>query len=431
MSATAIFCLPNELLVAIAAAGQEERVAEMLSLRSRWQTQSTTFKSEWTMSQLSRRFRDAIVGAPNLWTLAEAELEHQGSVKVLKLYLERSQVCKISITLRESQTSLLEYNLLLERISSIAAHFSHIHMLRIAVTDCRKEMSSLFRAAAPFLEHLEVINIDTEVGGPVEMFSYGAPKLKFLKVDYFVLDSSAAAWTASLTHLVLLRCPVSIDTKNLPAIIAQCPQLVHLHLQTVFFRSGAQVHIPTLEFLHVEITSEEAADYLVVVVNLFDTPTLTELKIEGSHGDQIAALFNSTLLTSFPALTSLSFLYKGVCGCDCDNEYSYPPITNSSPLFPTLTSLTLVNQCFIRNLILDILGPDAPPRPSLNNVTLYLKENPEKVVENVCIALEEAGNARRERGDVLPEVHLFHTVSAFFNWDDEVVGLDFDMISIW
>ncbi|KAF7367444.1 F-box domain-containing protein [Mycena sanguinolenta] len=424
-----IFRLPNELLMGIAAAGQEERIAETFSPRSRWQTPSATFKSEWTMSQLSRRFRAAIVGAPNLWTLAEAELEHQGSVEVLKLYLERSQACKVSITLRESQTSDLEYDHLLDRISLIAAHFNRIQVLRIALTEWKQSLSTPFRkAAAPHLEHLEIINIYNEVGDTVEMFSSGAPKLKFLKVDHFRLDSFATPWTVSLTHLELLRYPVELP--NLPAIISQCPQLVHLHLDTHFCSSSAQVRIPTLEFLHVMIP-EEDADYLVAVLNLFNTPALTELKIEGSHGDQIAVLFNSTLHTSFPALTSLFFLYKSVCACDGGNlGFSYHPITQSPPLFSTLTSLTLVNQCFVRNLIRDILGPDAPQRPSLNNVTLYLKENPEMVVQNVCIDLEEAGKARRERGDVLPRVQLFHTVSAFHNWNDRV-GLDFEMISIW
>ncbi|KAF7367445.1 F-box domain-containing protein [Mycena sanguinolenta] len=429
MTATAIFRLPNELLVAIAAAGQEKRIAETFSQHSRWQTPSATFKSEWTMSQLSRRFRAAIIGAPNLWILAEAELEHQGSVEVLKLYLERSQACKISITLRESQTSDLEYDHLLDRISLIAAHFNQIQMLRIAITDCRKEMWNLFRdAAAPVLEHLELINVYNKVGDTVEMFSSGAPKLKFFKLDNFVLDSFSAPWTASLTHLELLKCPA--NTPDLPPIVAQSPQLIRLHLDTDFDRSGAQVHIPTLEFLHVVIPNEEDSDYLVAILNLFDTPALTELKIEGSHGDQIAVLFNSTLLTSFPVLTSLSFLYKGACGCDSTDDFSYRPIAKSPPLFPTLTSLTLVNQCFIRNLIPDILGPDAPPRHSLNTVTLYLKDNPEMVVQNVCIDLEEAGKARRERGDVLPKVQLFHTVSAFYNWDNGA-GLDFEMMSIW
>ncbi|KAF7349184.1 F-box domain-containing protein [Mycena sanguinolenta] len=425
MTGTTILSLPNELLVAIALAGQEERFAETFSSGSHWQTQSTeTSKSEWTLSRVSQRFRSVIVDTPSLWTLAEGDLDDERSVQVFRLYLQRSQTCKISITLRQSRESKLAYDLLLKRVDSIAAHFSHLQRLRIAVWEWRTGLESTFRdAAAPQLEYLEVVNIARKSGEMGVLFSSGAPKLDVLRVENLKLDASAAPWAASLMHLELLRYPIDTHTRALPPITRQCPGLVRLHLDTYLYTDVARVHIATLEFLHVSIMAG-ATHYLLNVVDLFDTPALTELWIEGSHGDQIGALFNSTppLHVSFPVLTSLSFVYRDVCGCDASGGLSYSPITQSpSQLFPMLASLTLVNECFTPDLIRHLLGSGAQPWPFLNRVAIYLvdysEEEEPQSLQDVRRAFEDAENARRERGDPLPRVALGLSRLLFRDWD--------------
>ncbi|KAJ6588186.1 hypothetical protein B0H19DRAFT_1247880 [Mycena capillaripes] len=91
--APTMYSLPNELLVAIAVAGQESRVVDSLE---------TVFnlRTEWTLSHLSHRFRDVIVSAPELWTFAEVNLEAEGSAEIFSRYLEGSGTCSISVTIR-------------------------------------------------------------------------------------------------------------------------------------------------------------------------------------------------------------------------------------------------------------------------------------------------------------------------------------------
>ncbi|KAJ6588354.1 hypothetical protein B0H19DRAFT_204173 [Mycena capillaripes] len=86
-------------------------------------------------------------------------------------------------------------------------------------------------------------------------------------------------------------------------------------------------------------------------------------------------LFNAkSLISSFPALTALSFLSRDPCSCEL--QIPLTSVITSPPLklFPALFSLTLVNQCFTQNIIDDILG-SASQWPLLNNLTLCSQEH--------------------------------------------------------
>ncbi|KAF7340169.1 hypothetical protein MVEN_01935500 [Mycena venus] len=226
--------LPNELLEAIVVAGQEDRVTD-----SNWQTQFGTFKSEWTLSHVSRRFRNVIVGAPALWTLAEADLDVEGSAEILKLYLDRSQGYKISATLR-SDSKVAHYDILLRRLNPLVHHINRIWRLRMMVV-LREEWGAAmlvpFRdGAAPYLQRLEIVNnlIEGDNWG-IQMFCSGAPRLSFLRVDGFKFELPAAPWAAPLTHLELRRSTRYLDpanVRNLVAVTMQCHSLVHFCTST-------------------------------------------------------------------------------------------------------------------------------------------------------------------------------------------------------
>ncbi|KAJ6571694.1 hypothetical protein B0H19DRAFT_1130768, partial [Mycena capillaripes] len=178
--------LPNELLIAIAAAGQEGRVPDADS-------QPMISKTEWTLSHLSRRFRDVIVGAPALWTLVEANLNAEGSVEILKLYLERSRACNIWTTLRRPSVGVVDdHKLIEERISRILPHVHRMWRLRIVLrTATGGLLLAPFRdISAPNLQHLELV---LKHHGPwhmawksAELFVPGAPKLTFVTMDGFL-----------------------------------------------------------------------------------------------------------------------------------------------------------------------------------------------------------------------------------------------------
>ncbi|KAJ7249739.1 hypothetical protein B0H12DRAFT_1121580 [Mycena haematopus] len=187
----AISSLPNELLEAIAAAGQTERVQGVLEL----------FKSEWTLSHVSRRFRHVIIGSPSLWTLIEMDFGVEGSVEILKLYLERSQPQSISAILRRRSAPKATADLLVERLGHVVQHINRIWRLSIEVRADSMEVLIPFRdIAAPALRHLELVKKDGGSWASVQVFS-AASALTFLKMDGLKPGSPVPPWTASLTHL--------------------------------------------------------------------------------------------------------------------------------------------------------------------------------------------------------------------------------------
>ncbi|KAJ7356754.1 hypothetical protein DFH08DRAFT_849965 [Mycena albidolilacea] len=415
-----VLSLPNELLVAIAVAGQQDRIADLNS-----ETQSTTFKSEWTWSHVSQRFRDVVVGAPELWALIETDFGSEGSVEILKLYLERSRACQISVTLHEpSGSHLLEEGLLDRRVTrDIVPQINRIRWLRIVLTTMNwehEEMLPPFRdVAAPCLQHLEVVSTDHDAGTDA-LFLSGAPRLSSLKIDGITLRLPAPAWTATLTHFDYSSGAPDID--SLAAITAQCPLLVHLRLRINYVAPDTnRFHIPTLSFLHIFISDDGGADYLPRVVDLFHSPALTKFIVHGSHGDQIALLLSLKSLphSSFPALTSLAFL-MGSSQCSCDTaNHDHPSHSISSPpgIFPALSHLTLINQCYTSDLIRDILGPASQPWP-LKTITLGVKNISFDGVRGV---IEDAVVVKRQHGGSLPTVQLgCEPAWSLANWKEDI-----------
>ncbi|KAJ7241676.1 hypothetical protein B0H12DRAFT_1236922 [Mycena haematopus] len=249
-----------------------------------------------------------------------------------------------------------------------------------------------------------------------------------LIIDGFRLQLPTAPWTA-LTHLELRRFSagdVNFHTASeLSAMTTQCPLLVHLQLHICFSVIGqAQIHIPILEFLHVWIPSGACLGDPTVLelIELFDTPALTEFVVEGTHGDQIYVLFGSEIFrSSYPALTSFSFIGE-VTNHECLCETVYPLEYRISPplfaIFPALSSLTLINQCFTPPMIQEILGPEVEPWPGprLEKVTLC---PPSRSLNDVRSALKAAVNSERECEQPFPKVKLFHSPSSFENWSED------------
>ncbi|KAJ6588337.1 hypothetical protein B0H19DRAFT_1098835 [Mycena capillaripes] len=419
---TTILSLPNELLVAIAAAGQEGRVADL----------DTTFnsKTEWTLSHISRRFRDVILGAPTLWTFVAADLEAEGSMEICKLYLERSKTCTISANflycaLSVSQ-NLSDFLATMRRIDHIVPHIHRISWLRLRM-ESNELLAPLLCVAAPNLRHLEIFNPGYILVNLPCLFSSGAPKLIFVKIDGYTL-LPAPPWTTSVTHLDIR----GADDKTLHFAM-QCPLLVHLHLDIYYWsRPRRRYHIPSLKSLYIKISDGEDELHLVALLDLIDTPALTKLIIDGTHGPQIIWLFAPIVLAhSFPALTSLYFVNKGRCSCEHDTEENMhvAPSITSPPLglFPALSSLFLINQCFTSNAVEAIFGSASQPWPFLEAVTLSsLKEisNFNESV-NVSSALQDAVRFNRQRGQALPRFKLSRDVlSQMEDWEEERVDAE-------
>ncbi|KAK7053984.1 F-box domain-containing protein [Favolaschia claudopus] len=314
----------------------------------------------------------------------------QKSRELLKLFLQRSYPVNVLVSLRllsAANAAVLPTHWLpeivaqLDRLQSLSVVFS------IKQDDLSSEFASLRDAAAPNLVHLEIANIDETLYGPwierprsdLEVFSGGAPKLSSVRMCGF-FPSPPPPWKTSLTRLQIamggqpLR--VQKDVRYL-SILTQSPWLTHLLLDLACIHSvptNHQIHIPLLEFLTLHINEDgQYESYLKDALDSFDCPALTELVFVGSHGDQVFSLLKMPHLprASFPTLHSLSFIYTNIYGCACEDDDESPlPSTRFTdpPLFPAVVSLTLINQCFMPDLVGEILGET--PLPDLKTLTL-------------------------------------------------------------
>ncbi|KAJ7481522.1 hypothetical protein FB451DRAFT_130316 [Mycena latifolia] len=323
-SPSVILSLPDELLVAIAAMGQEGGLLFWESVNG----YPNDFQSEWTLSHVSRRFRDVVIGAPTLWNVVETDLILEGSVEIFKLYLERSRPCKIRAHLRDCSRIGVEPHLIAERLSHIIPHTHRIWRLGIVATvKSMAAMLAVFRdAAVPALKRLEIEVEDKYFDCPLEIFSSSSPPaLTFLKMTGFTPHFPVPQWTASLTHMELWRCQDEEDSYGhsfFAAIATQCPSLVHLYIDTTSIWNPQDMDrftIPSLKSLHIVICFDYDAPHLLAIVHLFDTPAVTDLTIDYAHGDDICVLFDGASLpgSCFPAVRSLSFVSHG---CACEEE---------------------------------------------------------------------------------------------------------------
>ncbi|KAJ7839544.1 hypothetical protein B0H14DRAFT_3869681 [Mycena olivaceomarginata] len=304
-----IYSLPEELLVAIVTAEQEDRRARAVGL----EPTRTVFNSEWALSHTSRRFRDAIVGAPALWTLIEINLDlwkFPGCVEIPKLIAPEDH--GFTKGLRE-----------------ILPHVERLWKFAIILHT---------RSAA------KIVNLNDDPIG-MRLFASGAPRLSFLRIDGLKLQLPAPSWTVALTHLELRKSQRADDNSVLVAITAQCPSLVHLHIDLSWLRveaSHSRFCISTLKSLNISVPFPLHGDLfpLPALIDFFETPALAEFIIEGAHGDEIVDLFNSSSLphASFPALTTLSFIHISPCTCDVDlsldTQLCYPPPRSFPPSPP-------------------------------------------------------------------------------------------------
>ncbi|KAJ7908754.1 hypothetical protein B0H13DRAFT_2495921 [Mycena leptocephala] len=277
-----------------------------------------------------------------LRTLFDVSFDAEGSKEILTLYLERSGGCLISATLRGSnQGTSYCYKLLAERFSQIVPHMDRIWRLRIVL---RTEWGGRRAGLLPRCGSSQFTGRRDQKRNRLglfwdEIFSSGAPRLSFLNINvlggYHSVD-----W---------------INNSFLAAIATQCLYL-HLDLSYISPTSARRFDLPALQFLHIVVMDgeDEAYPSLLEMIDLFDTPALTEFIIDGTHGDQIFSFFNATSFphSSFPALTSLSFINTDSC-------------------------------------------------------TAWPKEDMFDVVRN---ALEDVVDSKRQRGQPIPAIRLFRTL---------------------
>ncbi|KAK7019825.1 F-box domain-containing protein, partial [Favolaschia claudopus] len=403
-----IYALPNELLEAICAAGHQGRGPHL-----------PHFKPEWSLSHVSRCF---------------PVLNAEGSVEISKLYLERAQACEIWAFLEVLEDSDVDRELVLaERFSIFLPHIHRMWRFQIQLDKFRPLIFDPLRnLSAPNLLHLEVINLQSNAASrnPIELFFAGAPKLGAFTMKNLDILPPAPPWTASLAHLNLWGGQDG-NMYDVTQLIAQCPLLTELALdmRRLVTRED-RLHIPSLKSLQITIFAQEMEGYLLFILDLFNTPALLNMTVDGSHGDQILELFNSRSLPNaiFPALVSLSFISTS-CQCEKNLPKWETPVVPPIQLFPSLSSLTLVNQCYTTNLIRGLFSPSSQPWPSLKYISVSCGQ---ETLEAVSNALRIAVHRRGSR--VLPKFRISPALWSFEDWrrmdaDIEMGGPDNSVLS--
>ncbi|KAJ7481482.1 hypothetical protein FB451DRAFT_1394134 [Mycena latifolia] len=386
-----IFSLPNELLVAITAAGQEGRVP------------NDDFKSEWMLSHVSRRFRDVILCVPILWTFVEVDPTLEGSAEIMRLYLARSRGHRIRANLCERSSLIVEPDLIAKRLGHILPHTQRISRLSIRATELSiAPMFIVLQAAVvPVLHDLEIEVVKNKYDWRFlsSLFSLTPPPaLTVLKIVGFAPKLPLPQWMVSLTHLEISR------TKHLLAWVngtwdsidftTQCTALIQLYIDTSLWDiySQRRIIVPSLKSLHLAVGPDAGALHLLGIIRLFDTLALTDLVMDYIHGDQI--LENTPI----------------------------PPISSLPPrLFPALSSLTLINQCFTAHVVEQILGPASQPWPLLETVTICPTL---ETMQDVYSTLQGVISSKHRSTQTIPKFRFSSMLFKQSYWDENGVDVE-------
>ncbi|KAJ7628370.1 hypothetical protein FB45DRAFT_1028465 [Roridomyces roridus] len=138
------------------------------------------------------------------------------------------------------------------------------------------------------------------------------------------------------------------------------------------------------------------------------THPISLISVSIAHGDQFSLFLNSTMQSRFPALTSLTFTDLGQGSCDCERTEPfrsiYEPI-RAPPLglFPVMSSLTLIRECFTPRIVSDLLGPGSHPWPQLEVLALRPRVAD---AENPYAALQDVVRWKRSQEEPLPSFKL-------------------------
>ncbi|KAK7062326.1 hypothetical protein R3P38DRAFT_2597378 [Favolaschia claudopus] len=431
-SATTIQSLPNELLIAIAAAAQLGcGVNEPINSRP-----------EWILSHFCRRFRHVIIAAPALWSNLSICLNHvqqrERLEEIFKLFLRRSIPLNVAVSLRILSPAADATNVLADWLSQIVPEFNRVQSLSVALESNRDDLAGEFvplcHLAAPNLLHVDIAIISTSRSSlptrrcPVELFSFGAPKLSSVRMRGF-FPFPTPTWISSPTRLELDNVGRLLDGDDIHylSIVMQPLALVYLRLDLseVLFVPADQIRIPSLKFLSVTVDDGDG-QYLQKIVNLFDCTALTEFTFVGTHGDQIMWLLDMPYLrSSYPLLHTLSFINTEQPRCHCASSgIVVPTRTHFSeiPLFPALSSLVLINQCFTSYLLREIFSTRAMPWPCLKMLTLSLEFSLEYGSGDVRRTLRDT---IRHSSQTIPKLRLCRTL--FFLAEGQEGGVDVEV----
>ncbi|KAJ7603014.1 hypothetical protein FB45DRAFT_1072281 [Roridomyces roridus] len=227
-------------------------------------------------------------------------------------------------------------------------------------------LTSFRNVAMPSLEHLEISSecdidlVDNDLS-PLQL-----PNILSLKIACCTLSFPPPQWMVGLTHLDLRGYPYPAPENSdiFRRITKELSSLLYLYvdLSTVTFTSGGGI----------------VSQSLISLI--------------------------SPAQAGFPAVSSLTFTHLDrpvVCTCEVEGNYRdhYKPIAAPLKLFPVVSSLTLVDECFTPRIISELLGHGSQPWPLLD--VLALRPKPSEA-EKLYTVLQEVVRWKRSQQESLP-----------------------------
>ncbi|KAJ7628469.1 hypothetical protein FB45DRAFT_1059230 [Roridomyces roridus] len=414
-----ILRLPNELIAEIAAAGLNEAARHH------------QVESPIPLSHVCQHFRRAILGTSALWTKITLDVYRNGSVNISRLYLERSATRELRVSLKavfgDAEASSLLH---------LIPHIKRISWLSIAYLspEALSGMLAPFEGVAlPRLQHIEFDNYGDLDDRSTNLFSLDCPGISSLILSSCLHSGLPPHWLNNLTCLELKEGSSLVDEDEWDIFLdiqTQAPCLTHLHFDFnwSYGMDNRRISSKSLTHMHLLFPDESHEGVLDGLASC-DTPALIHLTLHESHGDQISLLFNApnhpeTAQLVFPALSTLVFISVERYGCNKDptdtenfEAIAAPPLL----IFPSLSSLTLIGQCFTARILSETLGPESAPWPLLRTVTVRPLEGD---VDEVYAALQEVVQWKRKRQEPLPAFRLSQNLFARGYWQEAGVDVE-------
>ncbi|KAJ7785462.1 hypothetical protein B0H14DRAFT_309760 [Mycena olivaceomarginata] len=268
---------------------------------------STLLLEPLTISHVCGQWRSISLSMPMLWATIWIDRPRTSHVPMVKLWLERSRTCPLSINLRQTDPksclsfpTSTEHELTDEIFALLIPHLSRWQTVDLIFkTDTQQSLLSIPGPEAVALEHvaLHVDSWDTAGAESLQSTLYARPSVRSVHLlSAPACNQHHVPW-AQLIHLDAIALECTPDTCL--ALLASCPAL-----SSAKFTLSAQPDWAPAPFSHPE-------PHLTL-------PSLLDLSLKASRID-LAPLFSRLTLPALRTL-ALDYAYVPHTALDCDSD---------------------------------------------------------------------------------------------------------------
>ncbi|KZP13912.1 hypothetical protein FIBSPDRAFT_936033 [Athelia psychrophila] len=322
--------LPNELIAHIFTMGSTSEPPRLYRRTSR------SLPFPLLVSSISRRWRDAAISSPPLWSrlLFTATLADSW---ISRLFLPRSGTHPLDIHIN------LEYAVhSMERVLEIILpHCERWRTLCVNRLSLLKlTLPAIRDISVPLLQHVEILGQYEASGVPAHtshtpFFQLGAPALTSVSLRSICAECGPPL--ANLTAFLFdYKGPLS--QQCLESIVAASPGLQVLRLASRTFEGSGQgpIHIPSLRQLSLNFGGCTSDDDFIRLFAIIIAPDLESLEIVSMSEIRASRLlFHCTQSSSYPRPRTLKLSKL--------HDVTLPSYHALFSLFPTVTSLSLLD----------------------------------------------------------------------------------------